>query len=300
MNAVKISDIERRLEELPLLPSVVARLMALSPNDENYFEEILRLSEEDPPFALRLIKVANCSSSAPVTPVTNLHAAVVRIGARQIANLVMSVAVTRVFVPSTQGERNLWIHSLETAMAARTIARIARPLGLDPEEAYLCGLMHDIGRFVLFKDATEDLAQVDESGWSTPKQLVESEQKTYGFDHAELGWRACRKWCLPDRIADVVRYHHVFELPQDLSGHKSTTDLVHVVQMADFFSVFAMLNPDFAEWSPQEVEDKLKERCILPSCSHPPVSARELLQHAPGIVEDSKRILTGLGIRTAN
>lgn len=296
---LQIVDLERTLEDLPLLPIVVARLLALSPNDEDYFEQVLTLSQEDPPLALRLIKLANSASSAPMNPITSLQGAIVRIGARQIAGLITSMAVMRVFMPSTQGERNLWIHGIEVAVASRVIAHIASSLKIDPEQAYLCGLMHDIGRFILFQGATEELGQVDESNWTTPKQLIEIEQEIYGFDHAELGWHACKKWCLPELVTAVVKNHHVYDLPEQLSKDKKLANLIRVVQMADFFSVFAILNPDFLTWEPKKLEQKLHDNCIHPSCSEPPISAHQLQNQASGILEESKKIISGLGIRTS-
>lgn len=293
---LKISDIERSLNELPLLPTVVTRLMTLNPRDDQYFEKVLALAKQDPPFALRITNISNSAANYPVSPITTLEAAVVRVGARQIAGLVTSMAVNRVFFPSSDGERGLWIHAVQTAVAARDIAESSPEIEVDPEEAYLCGLLHDIGRFVLFEKATSALSAVDDCHWETPSQLVEIEKKQYGFNHAELGWRVCSHWGLPDVLASVVKFHHDRELGPAVTENKQLANLINVVQIADFFSVFMMLNPHFLDWNPVELEEALEEKCIMASCLDAPVSAEHLMLQAEAILHESDEIIASLGI----
>lgn len=294
---LNLTEMERKLQELPLLPTVVARLMMLSSSDDNFFDEVLKLAEEDPPLALRIIKLSNSAASAPINPITNLQGAIVRIGARQITGLVTSMSVMRVFAPSTQGEKNLWAHAIQVAVASRLIARNSSAKNVDPEQAYLCGLLHDIGRFVLFEDAPEELGKVDETNWTSPRQLVEVENETYGFDHAELGWRVCKKWGLPATVNDVVKNHHIYSLPDNLARNTRLADLIRVIQMADFFSVFMLLNPGALSWETTKLERNLKEQCIHPACSVPPVTAAQLCELASPVIEESSKIEAGLGLR---
>lgn len=291
-----ISELEKKLEDLPLLPMVVARLLALDTNDENYFEQVLRLSQEDPTFALRIIKLSNSCMSSPVHPIATLRDAIVRLGVKSVAGLVTSMSAIRVFVPTTQGEKNLWVHAIQTAVAARVIAREAKELEVNPEQAYLCGLMHDIGRFVLFDKASEELNLVDEANWESPAELVIVECEQYGFDHAELGGRVCKKWGLIDCIIDVVANHHVYAAPANSPKSSMTDKLVHVIQMADFLSVFMMLNPDIESWDPSELEKALNDKCMQHLGFNPPISAKQLREHSIGILEEANNLSVELGI----
>ena len=157
-----ISELENELEELPLLPTVIVRLLALDATHENYFDKVLELSQEDPTFALRVMQLSNSAVSSPSSPITTLQDAVVRLGVNSVASLVTSMSAIRVFVPKKQGEKNLWVHSIQVAVCSRIIARIATDLKVNPEQAYICGLMHDIGRFVLFDKASDELNLVQE------------------------------------------------------------------------------------------------------------------------------------------
>jgi HD-like signal output (HDOD) protein len=87
--------------------------------------------------------------SAPRTPVDTLQDAVARLGANQIGDLVTSIAVARVFVPASPGQRELWLHAVDVAYACRAISEATQPKGVSAEHAYL-SLLHDIARFIVF------------------------------------------------------------------------------------------------------------------------------------------------------
>lgn len=222
---ITIAELEKKLEELPLLPTVIVRLLALDTNDENYFEHVFELSQEDPTFALRIIRLSNSAISAPVIPIETLRDAVIRLGVKAVAGLVTSLSAVRVFIPTKQGEKNLWVHSIQVAVCAKIIAQTASELKVNPEQAYICGLMHDIGRFVLFDKASEELNLVEESNWDSPEQLVITEHNLYGFNHSELGGRVCKKWGLPESIIKVVANHHTYNLPASISNDPKLANL---------------------------------------------------------------------------
>jgi len=293
-----ISELEKKLEDLPLLPAVIVRLLALDINDENYFEHVYELSQEDPTFALRIIRLSNSALSAPVNPITTLRDAVVRLGVKSVAGLVTSLSAVRVFIPTKQGEKNLWVHSIQVAVCAKIIAHTVTELKVNPEQAYICGLLHDIGRFVLFDKASKELNLVEESNWDSPEQLVITEKKLYGFNHSELGGRVCKKWGLPESIIDVVDNHHKYNLPLSLSNDLKVANLIRVIQIADFFSVFMMLNPDAIRWESKVLEKELNEKCISPACAGTPISAKQLNTQVNKIIEESNKMVLGLGVST--
>jgi HD-like signal output (HDOD) protein len=115
-----------KLEQLPVLPAVVVRLMGLAPTSEGYFEEVLSISSEDPGLAVRVIHAANSALSAPRQPIESLQGAIARLGATHIGNLVATLAVTKVFEPKTRGEADLWVHS-PPSCATTTAPSSSRP-----------------------------------------------------------------------------------------------------------------------------------------------------------------------------
>jgi len=287
-------NFDKKIEDLPVLPAVVSRLLALNPNDDNHFEDVLKLSQEDPPFALRIIKLSNSASSAPVNPITTLQNAVLRIGTKQISSMAASMAVMHVFVPSTQGEKNLWIHAIQVAVTAKAMAKLSD--NIDPETAYLCGLLHDIGRFVLFDKKRKTLDQVEEFNWLADKHLTDIENKLYGLDHTALGYRVCEKWQLSKLLNNVVVNHHNYDSDKFCSNDPELYSMLQIIQMADFFSVFMMLNPDALTWDLTALETALAERCIHPSFSPFPIEINQLASLAQQIMDDANQLAAGLGL----
>ncbi len=248
-----MTELERKLNELPLLPAVVSEVLALNPNTDDYFDRLLRLAERDPPFAVSVLRCANSAASAPLTAIVSLEQAVTRLGTQRCAGLILALAVIKVFVPRSEAQRYLWIHSLQTALFARMFCQRIPSVKRNAGHAYLCGLLHDIGRFVQFEGAPADLARVDDMHWASPQELIEAERSALGYDHSLLGWHACKKWCLPATIGEVVRRHHEI-LPIGCHGFD---ELIRVVQWADKLSTALIMNPAMAGSTPDELVVRL-------------------------------------------
>ena len=296
MEKLSLTQLDKRMDELPMLPSVVASLLALSPDDDDYFEDVMKLSQQDPAFALHIIKISNSASGKPVTPIVSLREAVVRIGTRNIASLITSLAVVQVVAPNTQAEKNLWAHAIRVAVTARVIACTTSLFSLNPDQAYLCGLLHDIGRFMLFKEAKELMNQAHSVNWQAPKQLMNMEEELYGVNHFELGARICRKWGLPDILSQVVEYHHNHELPKEITNQPKTHHLIKTIQLADLFSIFMAVNPDLHDQDPEKFTNDLEETCIQVCSPAPPVNAEQLETLASPIWLECEGIIKGMGI----
>lgn len=226
--------LQHHLDQLPVLPTTIAQLLSLSPDSSSHFDDVLRLVESEPNFASRILITANSAASSPIDPIADLRRAVARIGSTGAANLLLAVSVTRVFVPRDPWEKGLWRHGLQVAHAARGLTELIGDPSLNPGEAYTAGLLHDIGRFVLFQEAPDELRQVDETAWETPDDLVATERAICGLTHPELGALACQQWGLPDIITSVVRHHHD-PLPPVYTGPEAK--LAALVRLADFAMV---------------------------------------------------------------
>ena len=245
--------LQRRVQDLPVLPGVLVRLLALDPDSETYFDEVRDLVETDPAFAARVLVAANAASSAPRDPITSVGAAVTRLGSSGTADIVMALSFATVFVPRDPWEKSLWRHSIQVAVATRAVVAADREQRVDKATAYTAGLLHDIGRFVMFHVADDQLRMVDEGDWDSPAALVEAERTICGVPHTELGALACRGWGLPDAVADLVEHHHDHLVP----AAGAVDPLVEAVQFADL-AMFPSARPDTASWleAPPEVFDR--------------------------------------------
>jgi putative nucleotidyltransferase with HDIG domain len=247
-----VRKLERHLEELPLLPAVVFKLMTLDPAQDRYFEQVTDLIGRDPAFASRVLRVANSAAigpnisragspdagpgtaQSPPHGITKIHDAIMRLGARGAVEVVVVHSITRVLLPRTQWERDLWIHALSVGTLARGLARYMKT-PVNPDVAYLAGLLHDLGRFVLYLEAPEELRAIDETAWETPAQLIATEKRLCGFTHAELGFLAAQRWQLPTDLAVLIQYHHSDPGPPLVPPQ--LVPLIHLVRVADWIAV---------------------------------------------------------------
>ncbi|MDE2305329.1 MAG: HDOD domain-containing protein [Gammaproteobacteria bacterium] len=282
-----------RVAQLPVLPSVVMQVMSLDSTDPGYFEDLVRIAEQDPTFAIRLLRVANAANSSPTKPILTVRQAAIRIGSRECAGLITAMAVSKVFVPRTVAQRNLWVHSVQTAVASRTISKLMIRRTVAPDHAYVAGLIHDIGRFVMFESAAQDLQRVDETHWHSPQEMIDNERALLGYDHVRVGALICRRWNMPASFLELVQLHHQYDLPRPTSLEASA-DLVRVVQMADLLSVKLMLSPDIVGMDPADLTAELGATCVRREWEQPPVSPSVLAQSVPAIEQESDAMVKAL------
>ena len=296
MDAVANSALQNmaaKIDELPMLPQVYVKILQLDPNSDNYFEEFGKLTKEDPAFAARVITLANSSASAPAVPVVSIRDALTRMGVKAVRSLVASLAVQRVFMPTKPNEVSLWQHSIYTAFAAAQVAEIVPILDVDPAEAYLIGLLHDIGRFVMFEHAAPNLLKVDESQWETPEQLVEADVEVFKFTHSELGYRACACWQLPASICEAVRLHHAPIEGKIAAGSRDA--LLFCLQVADRLSLSLLQRDDFEDIPGDVREQRILETAVKTEQEQTLLPAATLAANLDRIHSESQTLLAGLG-----
>ncbi len=282
-------QLERAIDELPVLPTVVARLMVLDKDADDFFEQLLELIQSEPNFSTRILAAANSSSSAGRVSVGTIRGALTRIGSNNASSRLIAMAVTKVFVPRDEWERSLWRHAFQVASLARAVARQSQDPELLADEAYIAGLLHDVGRFLMFLSAPEKLQKIDEGDWDSPEKLVAMEREICGLTHAELGALACQKWLLPDYLVEVVRTHHTPETGS--SKANKLTVLVHFADIAMFPSATPG-SPGRHEQSVEEI-DRILSPLVPESISCSPEQLRELIQRA---AEDAEQTCSMLGI----
>lgn len=291
-----LREINRAIDDLPMLPSAASELMSLSISDDSFFEKVKVLAEQDPTFTARLIKVANSAASAPISQITSISHAVSRIGTRQIKGLITAYAVSKIFIPSNSSELNLWVHSIQVAVASQSIAQMATRLKIAPEQAYLCGLLHDIGRFILFNKVPDGPVRIDETDWESPEKLLEIEKEICGLTHAALGGYAAKKWGLPREITNVITNHHLYHYLTLTPEEEKESRLVQIVQMADYLSIILMKTPDILSYPPEELQELIEHKCVHPQWEKPPISSYLLQGETQNIYDKASRVVDGLGI----
>ncbi len=221
-------DIRNQLlvARLPLMPQILLKLIELCQADEAGMTELVKLIANDAGMTTKVLSVANSAAYHRGGRKVGLGQALDVLGADIIKTLVISESVFQTFTgfPHTGSIdlRPFWKHSLTTAVMAREIAKkIGYP---QAEEAYLAGLLHDVGRLALLAAAPNEyavnfLAQDNE-------YLCAVEQSTLHISHADAGAWLIERWNLDSFMADSVLYHH--ESAARLEGAHPLIRIVHL------------------------------------------------------------------------
>ncbi|MFQ5634611.1 MAG: HDOD domain-containing protein [Gammaproteobacteria bacterium] len=282
-----------KIDQLPLLPQVVVRIMRQDPETDDYLERLEELIKEDPAFAVRVLALANSAASSPVAAITTIKNALTRMGPAAVRGMVSSFAVQTVFMPTEPNQVQLWVHSVNMAVAAQRIAELVPDLKVDPGFAYVAGLLHDIGRFVMFEHASPELQKVDETHWHSPDELIQADVEIFKFTHSELGYLACKHWGLPDDLALVVRAHH-----SNLEGDVrpgSNEAATFCVQVADWVSLAVLEQADFEDLDSDTRIQRIKEHCLQSERDLTLLSVDNLNESLDLINTESTALLAGLG-----
>jgi HD-like signal output (HDOD) protein len=288
-----IHDLDDIIERLPCLNSVLTELLALDPDCITYTSHLVSLAEHDPTFTSRILQTANASDHPSVSPIKSIRQALARIGLKTLSAMISTYALMDTFKCESKGELELWIHSVLVAVIAKVLAEDVTSFELTRDEAYLCGLLHDIGRFIV--EATTDikLNLYDELNWSHPIKLIKSEVNKMGLDHATIGGLACSKWKLPDYITIVVTGHHLSNYSDHNQENKKMASLVKLIQLADHISLLLISQPSLLDADQETLTAILEEN--FETCAFwqdAPVKIKKIIQHLPEFVDEARDILS--------
>ncbi len=221
----------RGVIELPMLPQVTWQLMQMGASDEIDSAALTTLISQDQALAGHVLRVANSPMYKGYMPIVTLPQALSRLGIDLIYEIALTVSLqTRLF--SVPGHstlvRALWQHALGTALYAHKIAHILRQC---TDSAFLCGLLHDIGKPLLLQMLV-DLQRTSKDRLSP--ELIITAMERY---HTQAGTLLAAQWNLPSLISTSISYHH------DYTAAPEHTDLVLLVHLADLMAYF-MLSPN--------------------------------------------------------
>ena len=217
MNREIPSDRSKRiiesLDQLPSLPGIVSRLIEVVNSPDSSSEDAASLIEKDPALTGRMLRLANSAFYGMPRSVSSVNSAVVILGFNSIKSLVLSTVVARMFGGTKNGalfdSKRFWMHSILCAMGARLIARhLMRFRMMDPESAFCAGIMHDIGRLILWQVAGPEYIEVLTLAKQETISLRDAEQKILGITHDELGKIVADKWALPIDLECAIVLHH--------------------------------------------------------------------------------------------
>ncbi len=192
------------IEDLPSLSDVVREFLSVASRDYFTAADFDEVIQKDSALTARLLKVANSSFYAGTRSIKTIREAVVLIGMDNMKNMVYAVSssglLSSTFKSYQFPDRGFWMHSMGVGIACRALSREAKTKVLGPEEAFVAGLLHDVGKLIL------DKLLVNEEG--VREIGLEEETEAAGLNHADLARHIFRRWKIPEVLIEAVRFHH--------------------------------------------------------------------------------------------
>lgn len=223
------------LNHIATLPEVTLRIMELVESSKSTAQDLHRVISCDPAMCSRILKVVNSAFYGLPRQIGSINRAVVLLGLNAVKNIAIAASLAKLFRGGDLGPnfsaRSLWTHSLATAAGSRLIAGRIQPCVCD--EAFLAGLIHDIGLMVELQSSRQKLTQVLEqitfnADGAPHADMRKIEQDVFGADHQEFGRGLCDAWKFPRGLGLVAGHHH-----DPLRAPETERKLVSIVHVAD-------------------------------------------------------------------
>ena len=193
-------------KELPVMPPIAAEVMKRAEDADSDLKAMAQLISRDTALAVRVLKIANSSFYSMPRKIETIQQAIVLLGYTTLRSVVVAASIKDVFARYGLAERLLWEHAVAAGCAASSIAK--RVGGFTPDEVFVSGLLHDVGKLVMHSEAERQYQEVMRAVYSEESSSVDAERSIFGFDHAEVGQLTLAKWNLPSRLSAAIAGHH--------------------------------------------------------------------------------------------
>ncbi len=240
--------------QLPSIPKVLLEVLCLVENDRVAMTDLTALVRRDPALAARILTIANSPALRQVAEHKNIEQCLVVIGISLLRTITACLAIQSVFSSSSNKRhydfKGFWRHSLLISEIAREIA--IKVKHADIEEAYLSGLLHDIGQLLLLDGLGEKYGIILDR-CSDEESLLNLETPLLGTNHAVIGAWLIDKWKFSSFMADAVMFHH-YSAAEIFSANK----LIQIIWSAHILSSCDITDQAEPEKLPPDLQAMMK------------------------------------------
>jgi HD-like signal output (HDOD) protein len=225
-----VYDVVKKVTALATLPEVTAKIIHTVEDQRSTAAKLHQIVTHDPALVTRILKVVNSAFYGLPGQIGSVERAIVLLGLNAVKNIAVAASIGQLFRHGKLCEgiaaRELWTHCIAVGVAARDLAKqMKSPIG---DEAFLAGMIHDVGILVSLQVFPKQLAEVCEEAKSSETSFCDLETRIIGFDHQQLGAALAEQWKFPRSCQLVAGYHH---RPHALIEQNRM--LVNIVHVAD-------------------------------------------------------------------
>jgi putative nucleotidyltransferase with HDIG domain len=240
----RVELIVQQLDQLPTLPTVAVRVLEATEKSETDTSQIVSLISSDVSLTARILQLVHRADLGVRGDVSTVDRAVMLLGFEAVRSAALAISVFEAFsAPAPHGSgfprEEFWKHSIAVACCAELIAeQQTRVLGashsVPPSEAFVCGLLHDIGKVALDTMLPKSFARVVEAAELLRGNIADVERSVIGLDHMVVGKRLAEKWNLPQIIRESIWLHGQF--PEALPPTVKFPRMVNLITLADLLA----------------------------------------------------------------
>ena len=220
-------DIEKLVQlNLPPSPAGILKVSKYLRDENTPTRKIVEAISYEAPLVARILRLVNSPVYSLARNITSVHTAIDVLGNKTLGELVMMMLGSSTFAKQISGSffaRKIWEHSIVVGVVARELSGRMGMRGT--EETFICGLLHDIGKFILLKHDLEGFSNILRE--SRGHAAREHEREVYGYDHAEIGALVARRWGIQEEVCFTIRDHH-----NPLNADRAAI-VANIVQAAD-------------------------------------------------------------------
>lgn len=292
--ALQSATISRKVAEIDNIPTVPALLVPLlkrlgEPAENVDVNEIVNLISYDKSLTAQCLHMANSPLLGMRRRIETVQAAVMTLGMSRVREVATACCLLRALPrrPGALEPVSLWKHSLACAHVSR---EFARRVGFgDPEQAYLGGLLHDLGLIIELTSFPKEFDQVSRTAFEQRRPLHEIEPSVFGMDHCAIGELLAERWQLPLEMKEVIRCHH------HTDKASAARTLVSIVSLSDLLCRMRGLGYGFDELRQVNLATEPAWECI--SQDLPKVKTFDLERFTlelDAYIEEIERLVTAL------
>lgn len=229
-----LQAVVNRIKNLPALPQIIPKLMRVLDNPNSSAADVGKVISTDQALMTKVLKLVNSAMYGLPRRISTLSQATVILGFNTIRSTSIAATVFKYLNNGSFDRVKFWEHALACGVASKLIAR--RFSNQNPEEAFIAGLLHDVGKMVIDQYMPEEFSKVCARVQSGGVRMVEAEQEVLGVTHAQVGGWLARKWNMPAPLLNAITYHHE---PQLTSSQGS--QFVSIVHLGDAIARMAKI-----------------------------------------------------------
>ena len=203
---MKLDELISKAGDMKVLPTVARKVMEMVEREDVSGNQLAEVISRDQALSAHLLKAANSALFGLPREVTTVLVAVNVLGFKNTRDMTIMAATRGVYKRFGITEKMLWTHSVSAAIGAKTIA--SQYAAFVRDDAFICGLLHDVGKVILNNECPDLFSQVMMRTYNEGESSIRAENEVFGYTHTEVGSLITAKWNYPKVISSIIHQHH--------------------------------------------------------------------------------------------